>query len=466
MTACVDELACVEEALNAANCRRGEVLIVAVSGGVDSMVLLDLLDRLRDKLGLVLHVAHLDHALRVESAADADFVCREARRRQMACSIVRRDAAAYAKREGLSLEEAGRVLRYAFFAEVAIALAAQKVVLGHHMDDQAETVLMNLLRGSGSSGLRGMQPFRDGRYLRPLLGLRRLQLEAYAQRRGVIFCQDETNADLHFTRNRVRAELVPLLCQYNAHIVETLDRTAKVLGSENDFLEEVTENALNSVVRECCANKITLDVPRFVGYHMAVQRRVVRAVLKGLSKGEGPFDFAHIEQVVNGLRGGNSSPCELGGGMHFQCWEGRGILRRGQVQPIELPLSVPGVIEISAREQVLDCQLMPAEYFAHLRAQLGGVRAAFDAESLGGAPLLRSMRTGDRFRPLGMCGSKKLSHFLRDSKFPRILRDEVLVVEVDGEIAWVVGMRSAHPFKVHSSSRQIAVLELRSHINQ
>ncbi len=454
-----DLLECVAESLRYADCDKGERVLVAVSGGVDSMVLLDALVRLWVDWPLDLCVVHLDHCLRGESLEDERFVSQEAQRRHIAYKSRRCDVAAFAAERNLSIEQAGRECRYAFFSEVAAEVGATKVVLGHHMDDQAETVLMRLLRGSGVSGLKGMALLRDKFYLRPLLSVRRLQIETYAQERNILFREDATNKDQRFLRNRVRGELLPLLRQYNPHIVESIYRTTTVLHSEDAFVEEMAQNALNIALVECCVDKIALDVPCLVGYHIAVLRRVIRAVLQGFSNGKGPYDFARIEKIIDLLKRGDGSPQQLGGELRAQCWQGRLILRRGVAQPIGMDLVIPGSTELLSRGRILVSQLVSTQSFAPLRPGLGGMRAAFDSEKLGAKPLLRSARPGDRFQPLGMRGKKKLSDFLIDSKYPRILRDEVLVVESKGEIAWVVGLRSGHPFRVRTDSRQIAVLE-------
>jgi len=449
----------VAVSLQSAGCRRGERVVVAVSGGVDSMVLLDVLHRHQAVWALELYVVHLDHSLRIESIEDERFVSREARRRGLTYKSWRCDVAAYAAERHISIEEAGRERRYAFFAEVAAEVEASKVVLGHHMDDQAETVLMRLVRGSGTSGLKGMVPLRDELYLRPLLSVRRVEIETYARERAVAFREDITNKEQRFLRNRVRGELLPLLCEYNPNIVEAIHRTTTVLRGEDAFIEETAQSALNASLVECCVDKIVLDAPRLVDYHIAVLRRVIRTVLQGFSAGKGPCDFARIEQVIDLLKMGDGSPQQLGGELRVQCWQGRLIVRRGEAQPIAIELEIPGAKEVPHRGGTLVSQLVSTQRFPQLFAGLGGARTAFDAERLGTNPLLRSARVGDRFQPLGMSGQKKMSDFLIDSKYPRILRDEVLVIESNGEIAWVVGLRNGHPFRVRADSRQIAVLE-------
>ena len=319
-------VASVRQVLQEAGLQTDAGLVVAASGGVDSTVLLDVLDG----LGYRLHVAHLDHALRPDSADDSRFVTDEAKRRRLPCSVERRDVRAYARTEGLSLEEAGRRQRYAFLDQVADRVRAEFIALGHHADDQAETVIMRLLRGSGATGLGGMEIAREGRYLRPLLRVRRAEIEKYARQRGLRYREDPSNRDPRFLRNRVRRELMPLLESYNTKIAEVLNRTAALLKAEDDLLAELTQEALDTVICERCNDKVALDSTRLLTYHIAMQRRMLRAVLQGLAATENPFDFVRIEQVRSWIGAGDKRLQVLGAGLTGQGCGTRYILRRGR----------------------------------------------------------------------------------------------------------------------------------------
>lgn len=449
----------------------GEWVVVAVSGGVDSMVLLDLMDRLRASLEIQLCVAHLDHQLRPTSAEDSRFVAEAARQRGLPCRVGCRDVGQYARQRRLSLEAAARQLRYQFLEEVAAAIGAQKIALGHHADDQAETVLLRLLRGSGATGLGGMEIVREGRYLRPLLGFERAELEAYARCAGIDFRQDATNRDLRFARNWVRHELMPLLRRFNPRIVRVLNRTAQVLREEDRLLAGLSRQALPEVAYAeskilCSRRKRILDVPRLFAYPVAMQRRILRAVLQDLSEREGPSDFVHLEKVLALLRQSESGVRVIAAGLGAQR-AGR-LLILGPVVPLplEIEVNIPGEIPVPECGAVLRAEVLPAAAFAELRPGLGGLRAAFDAERLGTRLQLRRWRPGDRFQPLGMEGRKKVSDFLVDEKWPRLLRDEALVLTRPAdedrreEIVWLVGMRLAHPYRVSADTRQLALLEV------
>ena len=446
-------------ALDTAGVAVGDRLLVAVSGGVDSMVLLDVLDRVRGDMGIQLHIAHLDHALRRESPADREFVAAEARRRGLPCASERRDVAAAAS--GRWSEEAARLVRYAFLEEVAQTVNASHIALGHQADDQAETVLMRLLRGSGATGLRAMDSVRGGRYVRPLLEVWRAEIETYAREHRISYKEDASISDRRFLRNRVRGDLLPLLRQYNANISEVLHRTARLLKDEDALMAELAQEALTAVVCERFSDKIALDSKVLVDYHIAVQRRVVRAVLGGLSIAEGRFDFAVVERILHYIAKGDRHLRELGNGIRGQGGGNCYILRRGHRPEVACSLSMPGVLAVPGHGAEVHCELAPVTQFDHIRGELGGPVAAFDADRMGKRLCLRSPRPGDRIRPLGMLGHKKLSDLFTDRKWPRISRDEVLVLACGEEIAWVAPLCSSHEFRVDADTVRMALFRLR-----
>ena len=453
---------------------QGQVLLAAVSGGLDSMVLLDLLLRLQETLGYGLHAAHLDHAWREESAADAAWVAERA----AACGIRfhgrRADVGAYASQSGQSLEAAGRTLRYRFFADTAAALGGCRLVTGHHADDQAETVLMRLLRGSGAGGLAAMKPAGDGaggqEILRPLLGVDRAAIEHYARLRGVPFRQDPSNRDTRFTRNRVRHELLPLLRRsFNPGIDRALRRTADVLASEDAFMSEETRRAWKAVCLNAAGGCVILAAPKLLNYHMAIQRRLVRQALlaarpaPGAPPDSGPPapEFAGVEGVL--LTASEGGIRAVSGGVWAQRVGDRLVLRADKADFAGLEVEFPGEYPLPGGG-LLRARRLPATEFSGLRPRLGPWTAAFDAERLRGPIRLRRPLEGDRLQPLGMRGHKKLSDLLVDAKWPRVLRPEALLLTCDGEIAWAVGLRQAESFKVGPATRRLLLLEVEGHV--
>ena len=442
-----------------AGVRAGDRLLLALSGGLDSTVLLDLLDHLKAGLGLTLHVAHFDHQLRPDSGRDSRFAADQARRRKLPFSGGSGDVAGHARRQRLSIEAAARQLRYAFLDQVAQAEGCRYIALAHHAGDQAETLPLHLLRGSGTAGLGAMRPVRQERYLRPLLGVERAALAAYAQAAALEFREDPSNRDLRFARNRVRNELIPQLqAQYNPGLIQTLGRTAQILQAEDHLLQGMAQEALQAVLCEHSARKIVLAAPSLVNYHIAVQRRIVRMVFE--AQGRGPFDFDQIEAVLELARQPASGLLPRRFGWCMQRTDERLILRHGQFPPAEVVVRIPGQTSVTTHGSNLNTQLLPAAHFAGLKDHLGGWRAALDAEHLTAPLVLRSPRPGDRFQPLGLQGRKKLSDYLIDRKWPRILRDELLLLTSGDQIAWVAGLGIGHAFRIQERTRQLLLVEM------
>lgn len=434
---------------------------MAVSGGLDSITLLDILMELRPIFDLRLQVAHLDHGLRSASGAEAEFVSALADRLGLPHSIEREDVAAHARVRHLSVEAAGRDMRYRFLNRVREATGSRRIALGHHASDQAETVLLRLLRGSGTTGLRAMELLREDVYLRPLLALERRALEQYARQRGLRWCEDDSNKDLRYARNRVRHELIPMLReQHNPRIIEVLGRAATVLGDDDSYLQGIAQQALETVTCECSGKTTVLAAPQVLRYHIALQRRIVRLALQGLSPGADVSGYRQTEAVLSLLGATTSGLCQLRGNVWGQCAGGRLILRRGSPAPVDRLVRIPGTTDIPERDLSLVARLLPASAFGDLRAGLGSRRVALDCTVVDVPLVLRGPHPGDRLQPLGMVGHKKLSDLLIDAKVPRLLRDGVLVLARGTDIVWVPGLRVGHRFRVVPTTRQIALLEL------
>ena len=436
-------------------------ILAAVSGGLDSMVLLDLLHRLSLETGFRLAVAHLEHQLRPESAADAAFVALAASSRGLDYIGDAAGVEAYARQYGLSLEDAGRRLRYRFLRRAARLKSCGRVALGHHADDQAETVLMRMLRGSGTRGLGGMRAEREGLFFRPLLDLTREEIDSYASAREITYRRDASNEDVRYTRNRLRLELMPQLLRFNPQLTTTLGRTARLLQADEDYLCAAADEAEQRCVLTRGARTAVLDVGVLLSYHLAIGRRVIRSVLQALSASEGPSDFNSVEAVFDCLRSRHGIR-SIRGNLRVQRGGDLLYLSRSPLAPFEVTVPVPGAVAVPQLEARIMARLFPARAFQRLRPALKGNRAAFDAERLGDSLVLRSCRPGDRIQPLGMRGHKKLSDLFIDAKIPRIARPEMPVLVSGDDIAWAVGVRSDHRFRVTDSSTEIAVLEFTS----
>lgn len=424
----------------------GDTVIVAVSGGADSVALLDVLAGL-DSLRLTLVPAHLNHLLRgEESDRDEEFVRELAGRYGLTPEVRRSDVAAMAAAAGLSLEEAGREARYAFFRELAGRCGARAIAIAHHRDDQAETVLMRLLRGSAGSGLSAIRPRGDdGLLVRPLLGVCREEIEAYLSKAGLEWREDSSNLDTGFLRNRVRHELVPLLRSYNPQITENLCRTAEALARDEELLAAVTSEAFARCVTMAGSSRVVaLDLLDLEP--AALRPRLFRMVIAAVKGDLRRISFRHLAAVERLALAENPSGRAVLPDLFVEREYRRLVFRQGMggQLPAErdflLRIDGPGSYPLpgGATLVVEEFPTLPDDWRG------GGAQTLW----VGGAALpfpweIRYFRNGDRFRPLGMVGEKKLKNLFIDRKIPVSARGRIPLFICRGGIFWVGGVQPA-----------------------
>jgi len=425
----------------------GDRVVVAVSGGPDSVAMLHLLWRLRDILSIQLHVAHLDHGLRGHSSQeDARYTRRLARRLELSATVEQIQLSPGSKG---SLEEKARLARYAFLERVASSMRAQRIATGHNADDQAETVLMRILRGAGSDGLSGIPPVR-GRIVRPLIQVRRLQIEEYLRRRRFRPRRDHTNLELQHLRNRVRKQLIPLLERsYNPNIVEVLNRIGHLESEEGAYFRQLSENLLKTLVKKDSKGKIVLDLGSFADYFNIAGKFLIRELIRKTKGDLRQIGHEHVDRVFSLARDGSlGSRIHLPHGVVVERADKSLVFRMGLPEPFCEAVKLPGKNELSSAELVLRAELLDKSEISWPPQGKNRYEAFVDWARLRSPFVLRTRRRGDRFRPLGMRGTRKLSDYLIDRKVPRVQRDEIpLLVGRDG-IIWVVGHDIADPCKV------------------
>ncbi|HUJ09289.1 MAG TPA: tRNA lysidine(34) synthetase TilS [Verrucomicrobiae bacterium] len=424
-----------------------EPLLIGVSGGPDSVALLDVLV----KLGWRPHICHLNHQWRgAESDADAEFVRQLAARYGLPSTIESCQVAGD--------EDSARRARHEFFAQVSAATGIKKMALAHTADDQVETFLLRLVRGAGVPGLVGIWPERQigpVRVIRPMLKVRREEVLEYVNSQGLKFRDDASNADTQFLRNRIRHELLPLLeREFNPAIRATLLRTAEILRDEDFYLLQHVAQRFYMAV---CQND-AVNVKALANCPVAVQRRLLRFWLGGDSEAGPSFHFEQIETLRElAVSPSPSAEVHLPGNLIvYREYDELKKAQREELEPVTGQWKVNLVGETVIRE-------LGVRFVAQNEVQRqSGVEPphsteeSFDADALGDAPFVRTWQEGDRFQPLGMSESKKLQDFFVDEKVPRRSRSRLpLLCATDGQIAWVVGHRIAEPFKVAERTQHI-----------
>lgn len=463
-----------------------EPVLVGVSGGPDSLAMLYALHR----LGYPIIVAHLDHQLRPESAAEAEAVAQTAAGLGLPFLLARESVADFAAEQRLSIEEAARERRYGFLFRQARDRKVQAVAVGHTADDQVETMLMHLLRGAGLSGLKGMayrsspNPWsREIPLVRPLLAAWRSQVLAFLESQGLRPSLDASNLDMRFFRNRLRHELIPFLETYNPGIRRVLWRTAEVLREDYAVLDEVVEAAWQKALVEQAGDNLALRSETLLEQPLGVQRHLIRKAIAHLRPGLRDIGFEAVERTIDFTQRMRSEPggrreIDLIAGLRLTAEEERLWLAGWEA---ELPERLAG--EAVPWPQAPAGRTLKLEVPGEVRLNGGWVLAAWeeeipsgDAESLPeGDPfqvyldagelqvplVVRTRQPGDRFQPLGLEGhSQKLADFMINEKLPQRARAAwpLLTGRHSGEaqdaILWVPGFRPAHPFRVTAETRR------------
>ncbi len=432
----------------------GEAVLVALSGGPDSVALLHILSRLRRTFRLTLGVVYINHGIRPRAAKREERFCRKlCDELGVPLTIVREDIPAMAKKKKLGVEEAAREFRYATFENLARQQEYVRIALGHHADDQAETILFRLVRGTGPAGLVGM-PIRRERIIRPLLGLTRAEITEYLQKNSLLWCDDASNRSLRYQRNYVRHRLLPALrSNLNPQVDSALLSLADTLKLEDEFLTGLVDRKARKCLRQTPGGKFSLDLNRYRSYPLWLRRRLLRRCLKAACLRD-QFPAKDVVERVDSLALGGPGSLSLPGkvqatvvGESLLICRRQKRLARAQFDPgRKLDLEWPTIRftgRVLARRQ------------AGLQKKARSRRVWLDWDKLTPPLEVRSAKPGDRFRPLGMRGSKKVGDFLTDCKVPPALRDEVLLLCDKDGLLWLVGFEIADRAKVDTQTKKV-----------
>lgn len=443
----------------------GDKVVLAVSGGPDSLCLLYLLHSLASELKISLVVAHLNHGLRPEGPFEAEGVAKIAAALSLPFELLEVDIPGYKKAYGLSEEVAGRQARYRFLFDVAARYGATKIALGHHLDDQAETVLLNVLRGTGVDGLAGILPLRTQagvQIIRPLLCLRRSEIDAYCHDHGLQPYTDSSNLETNYKRNKLRHQLIPYLEErYNPRVKEALFGLAALAAADRAYLQKMARRSYFKLAK--IGHKETIiGQTQLLLLPVALQGRVLRLALHRYL-GNKQVGRKHIQELLSFIKGARTGQQLLPGGAaaylaYDQLILGRKI-KRNQTGFEAIKLQVPGKVIVPGRVIITSRLIDKNDLTAWPPSRF---QAYLDYDSLPPGPLLVCPRlAGIRFHPQGAAGSKKLKEFLIDQKVPAHQRDRVPLVMADEKIIWVAGLRIADLYKVTEETKRVLLLEYR-----
>jgi len=441
----------------------GDKVVVAVSGGPDSICLLHLLYTLKEELGISLVAAHVNHCLRGEEAdKDEAYVRDFCKNINIKCYVKRVDVNKISKDKGMSSETAGREVRYNFFKEVLHNINGNKIALAHNANDQAETILMRIFRGTGLDGLIGIKAVRDDIYVRPIIDIQRKEIEDYCEKHDLRPRIDKTNLENIYTRNKIRLEMIPYIQKnFNPDIIESLNRLSHTIKIDSDYINGV---ALEKYKKFCRKEKEAIIIEEKVfREHEAVMTRVIRMALKEIVGDLYNFEKGHIYDIIDIQRGTTGKSIMLPNGVIALNDYGRVYMCIGKDKKEEKK-ELEYKLVLNSQNNLKDIGLRVSLNIINNKNEMNpkedNLVKYFDYDKIVGDISLRFRRNGDRFTPLGMKGSKKLKDLFIDLKISKEKRDNIPLIIFGDEIGWVVGYRISDKFKVENHSKTILKIKI------
>ncbi len=430
--------------------RPGETVTVGVSGGADSVCLLFLLYRCRKDTGIRLQAVHVDHGIRETAEEDGAFVKALCDRLQVPCTIVKKDVPALAKEWKCTVEDAGRRVRYEAFR----AAGGDRIAVAHHLEDQAETMLLHLFRGSSLRGLGGMEPVA-GEIIRPLLSCSRQEIEDYLKELGETWREDETNESDTYARNRLRHTVLPVAEELFPGAAERMNRCAAELRETERFLEEELERRMEGVVTGSPEEDYELDAEKFTTLPSVYKGRLLRRLLESLTPGGRDISGTHIALLSEQILTGGNGRLDLPFGIRSERSYGKVRIGRGLTDPES---QVP---QYELRFRETDASLLSPEELAHLAAE-NFYTKAMDCAKISQSPLLRTRKTGDYLMIRGADGElhrQSVKDYMINAKIPASRRDGLQLVADGDHCLWLIGFRMSDAVKLDEDTQRILVLE-------
>jgi tRNA(Ile)-lysidine synthase len=442
----------------------GDTVLVGVSGGPDSVALLHVLAAIAEQWSIRLVAAYLNHNLRREATEEADFVTDLSAKLSIPCEVGSENVAHYRSLHRTSMQQAARQVRYRFYNETAAKYAAQKIALGHHLEDNVESVLIHFLRGAGPLGLSGIPPVRDGRFIRPLIDMTRHDILSFLAQNRIPYLTDASNRNRKYLRNRIRHDLIPALkAKYNPNIVRQLHHFSTILREEESFWEMTVSTAFQDLTVTKGNDWIGIDLEGLRQLHPAVCRRIIRRGVAAIKGDLNRIGFKHIKAVEGLIIGLSPSRSFDLPGRICVMREPKTLLfyshRPGKISPYRY--IVDGIRdEVYIREVDAVLKLSLCQLYEASATKAGPCCVFADFATIRFPLIVRNFLPGDRFRPLGMSGTQKVKDFFMNKKVPIRVRRLCPMILSEETIIWVGGYRLSDLVKMTSQTRKVLKLEL------
>ncbi|MBN1493172.1 MAG: tRNA lysidine(34) synthetase TilS [Candidatus Omnitrophica bacterium] len=434
----------------------GDSVYVAVSGGQDSVCLLDGIMQIRNDFKLTVGIIHINHLLRQEdSNKDAAFVQSLAKQYKVPLFVKDIDVKAIAQQQKLSIEDAARKCRYFAFVEFAKEKKIHKIAIAHTKNDQAETVLMRILRGTGLKGFRSIHPtmvLNDVTFIRPLIDISRQEIETYATQNKIRFRMDMSNKSIRFFRNKVRHELLPLLAdEYNPQIQNALVRMSESVQQDYQYLSEVADGEYKRALKKEKQDIVVLNGDIVDSLHAAVKYRVIIKALNVLDPSY-VFEFSHWDRYKEEISKKRKYSAPMGKGLIFEV-SGHDIVLKKQRDRMHYEYFVHGDQNVVIKEANIVIDFCAVDEPVVHKSRAKG-KELVDHDKLSFPLIVRNRKDGDRMKPLGMRFEKKIKDILIDKKVPHYVRDELPILISKGKIVWCWGVGIADTFKISSHTKR------------
>ena len=445
--------------------KAGDSLVIACSGGPDSMALVDILCRLQDKHDLKLYIAHAEHGIRQESSLeDAEYVKNYCIKYHLPFYLEHLKVPDFAKRQKMSMEMAARILRYRFLRRVKNNTGSAKIVTAHHLNDQAETFLQHLIRGAGSEGLGGMRVV-NGDIIRPFLCLYRQEIETYCNEYDLQPRLDETNMSLDYERNKIRLKLLPYLEKYNINIVKSICNSAKIIAEQNDYINFSAQKVYNNSCKQISGEKISLDVQPVKSEHIAVRTALYRLIIRKIQGNLENITSMHIHKIDRFVYDGHAGLIlQLPQYLTAEYCYGEIIFQKDSGTDL-LPVAKKGY---NLKMQMNSITVLPTGGAIEMKKVVkpfkitGNNQCFIDGDRLSGEISVRTRRAGDKIMPKGLNGTKKVKDIFIDRKIPAKQRDSVPLVCDERGIIWIAGVQQDSYYILNKDSKNIIYLSLKN----
>ena len=437
--------------------QKGDKIVVGLSGGPDSVCLLHILSRLKDKFDLEIYAAHLNHQIRgIEAQKDAFYISNLCEEMGITFFIKSINVPEYCEKNGVSIEEGARKLRYEMFYEVKNNTRANKIAIGHNLNDQAETILMRIMRGTGLQGLKGIEYIRDGVIIRPILDIERSDIEKYCEQNNLNPRIDKTNLESIYTRNKIRLELIPYMKDnFNSNIIESISRMGNSLRSDNDYIENEALIKFKEV-SNINDDSVEINLSSYINLHNSIKVRILRNSIKHILGDTNFIDQRHIDDIID-LEDESKidKVINLPRGIFVYRKKNSIILTNKEIviEEIEFCYNIPsnGFIKIKEIGTIIETQVLNINKYKRSKSDKSS--KWFDFNKIKGGIVVRNRRSGDKIKLSG--GSKKVKDLFIDIKVPKEDRCKIPIIADSQGILSVGDFRNSEDYKIDEKTKEV-----------